>query len=168
MNKQFATQKNPKEKEKKEKIRKIYFAQSFVHVFPSISTILLFFRCANPASASTMVKTNSSIIYSPNSSKDKELINNSSISKRKFTKKQKQKLLLRFENEMSVRNQQFKQSVDNQISLLRIQFNNRLNKILRKFWDVKLQDILQLERELDPNDKLSLFKIIKQLDHQSN
>ncbi|GAV28751.1 hypothetical protein PMKS-002226 [Pichia membranifaciens] len=41
---------------------------------------------------------------------------------------------------------------------------NGLNKILRKFWDMKLEDILNVEREISGNTPLTLFHVIAQLE----
>lgn len=92
-------------------------------------------------------------------------INPKSITKsKKFTRSQKEKIIRRFKEEMAQKEKDFQISVDNEIKLLRMKFNNRRNKILRKFWDVKLEDILNVEREISDNTKLTLFYVIKQLD----
>lgn len=98
-----------------------------------------------------MVKTSPSVTVKPSS-------------KRIFTKQQKEKLIKRFQNELSIREANFKSAIESEISLLHLKFNNRLNKILRKFWDVKLIDILNVERELTKKDHLTLVNIIKQLE----
>lgn len=81
-----------------------------------------------------------------------------------FTKKQKEKLIKRFENEMILKEKEFEESVDNEIKILKLKFQNRLNKILRKFWDVKLEDILNIEREMSHDSQLTLFHIIELLE----
>jgi hypothetical protein len=86
------------------------------------------------------------------------------VTTRIFTKKQKQKLIQRFQNEMIQKEKAFKNSVDNEIKLLRLKFHNRLNKILRKFWDVKLGDVIDIEREMTSQSSLTLFHVIKQLE----
>lgn len=86
------------------------------------------------------------------------------VSKKVFTKQQKQKLILRFEKEMAQKEHDFRSAVDREIKLLRLKFNNRLNKILRKFWDVKLEDILDVEREISSKTPLTLFYVLKQLE----
>lgn len=92
-------------------------------------------------------------------------VNPKSITKqKKFTKSQKEKIIRRFKEEMAQKEKDFQVSVDNEIKILRMKFTNRRNKILRKFWDVKLEDILNVEREISDNTKLTLFYVIKQLD----
>ncbi|GMM46889.1 hypothetical protein DAPK24_034640 [Pichia kluyveri] len=86
--------------------------------------------------------------------------------KRILTKQQKDKIISRLENELKLREIKFMKTVDSEISLLHLKFNNRLNKILRKFWDVKLCDILNIERELTNNDRLTLVSVIKSLEKQ--
>ena len=81
-----------------------------------------------------------------------------------MTKKQKEKIIRRFQNEMAQKEKDFQASVENEVKLLRLKFNNRLNKILRKFWDVKLEDILNVEREISSNTSLTLFHVIAQLE----
>lgn len=85
-------------------------------------------------------------------------------SKSTLTAQQKQKIIERFRKELDEREKQFQADIDNEIKLLRLKFNNRLNKILRKFWDVKIGDILNVERELKSNYPLTLLNVIKQLD----
>jgi hypothetical protein len=85
-------------------------------------------------------------------------------SKATLTAQQKQKIIERFRKELDEREKQFQADIDNEIKLLRLKFNNRLNKILRKFWDVKIGDILNVERELKSNFPLTLLNVIKQLD----
>ena len=85
-------------------------------------------------------------------------------SSRVLTKKQKEKIIRRFQNEMAQKEKDFQASVENEVKLLRLKFNNRLNKILRKFWDVKLEDILNVEREISSNTSLTLFHVIAQLE----
>lgn len=85
-------------------------------------------------------------------------------SKVPLTEQQKQKIITRLRNELDERERKFQADVDNEIKLLRLKFNNRLNKILRKFWDVKLHDILDVERELESGSPLTLVNVIKQLD----
>lgn len=89
-------------------------------------------------------------------------------SQRKYTKSQKEKLLRRFKSEMEQKEKDFQNNVDNEVKLLRLKFNNRLNKILRKFWDVKLEDILNVEREITENTPLTLFHVIQQLQALKN
>lgn len=84
--------------------------------------------------------------------------------RRIFTKRQKQNIIKRFQKEMAQREMAFNDSVNNEVKILRLKFNNRLNKILRKFWDVKLEDILNVERELSSETPLSLFFVLKQLE----
>lgn len=81
-----------------------------------------------------------------------------------FTKSQKEKIIRRFKNEMIQKEKDFQTSVDNEVKMLRLKFNNRLNKILRKFWDVKIEDILNVEREIKDDTRLTLFHVIKQLE----
>jgi len=81
-----------------------------------------------------------------------------------LTKKQKEKIIRRFQNEMAQKEKDFQASVENEVKLLRLKFNNRLNKILRKFWDMKLEDILNVEREISGNTPLTLFHVIAQLE----
>lgn len=80
-----------------------------------------------------------------------------------FTKQHKQKLIERFKAEMRNKEEQYRDSVDREVELLRLKFNNRLNKILRKFWDVKIEDVLKIEREMKNDTPLTLFNVIKQL-----
>lgn len=84
-------------------------------------------------------------------------------SRKVFTKREKELLIKRFKAEMRVKEREFQESVDKEIELLRLKFNNRLNKILRKFWDVKIEDILKIEREMKNDTPLTLFNVIKQL-----
>lgn len=86
------------------------------------------------------------------------------VDKRFFTAKQKEKLIRRFQNEMAQKEKDFRASVDNEIKLLRLKFNNRLNKVLRKFWDVKLEDVLNVEREISGKTPLTLYHIVTQLE----
>lgn len=65
---------------------------------------------------------------------------------------------------MAQKEKDFQNSVENEVKLLRMKFNNRLNKILRKFWDVKLEDVLNVEREISGNTPLTLFHVIAQLE----
>lgn len=85
-------------------------------------------------------------------------------STRVLTRKQKDKIIRRFQNEMAQKEKDFQNSVENEVKLLRMKFNNRLNKILRKFWDVKLEDVLNVEREISGNTPLTLFHVIAQLE----
>lgn len=94
----------------------------------------------------------------------REQISKSKIQPKAFTSKQKEKIIKRFNSEMQQREDEFKANVDKEISLLRLKFKNRLNKILRKFWDVKIEDILNVERELHDEAPLTLLNVIKQLE----
>lgn len=82
---------------------------------------------------------------------------------RVFTKQQKEKLIQRFKIEMENKEREFQDSIDKEIQLLRLKFDNRLNKILRKFWDVKIEDVLKIEREMKNDTPLTLFNVIQQL-----
>ncbi|CAI8496544.1 hypothetical protein CAS74_004528 [Pichia kudriavzevii] len=94
----------------------------------------------------------------------REQTSKSKIQPKAFTSKQKEKIIKRFNSEMQQREDEFKANVDKEISLLRLKFKNRLNKILRKFWDVKIEDILNVERELHDEAPLTLLNVIKQLE----
>lgn len=77
-------------------------------------------------------------------------------------------MIKRFKAEMMNKEREFQESVNKEIELLRLKFNNRLNKILRKFWDVKIEDILKIEREMKSDTPLTLFNVIKQLQEVNN
>ncbi|GMM31018.1 hypothetical protein DAMA08_037630 [Martiniozyma asiatica (nom. inval.)] len=98
------------------------------------------------------------------STRNSESKKNSKQPQRTFTHHQKQRLLLRFSKEAEERSREFDRKVEHEISILRMRFNNRLNKILRKLWDERLETLLSVEREITPQKKLTLFEVLKQLD----
>ncbi|OBA17897.1 uncharacterized protein OGAPODRAFT_7383 [Ogataea polymorpha] len=60
-----------------------------------------------------------------------------------------------------------RQAGDRQAEEISLKVKNRLNKILRKFWDIKIRNILELEREM-PLDQLTLLKVLRQLENPSS
>ncbi|KAG7805775.1 hypothetical protein KL921_005307 [Ogataea angusta] len=81
----------------------------------------------------------------------------------RLSKAHKQRLIQRFRRETARREQLLRQAGDKQAEEISLKVKNRLNKILRKFWDIKIRDILELEREM-PLDQLTLLKVLRQLE----
>ncbi|KAG7867067.1 hypothetical protein KL918_003262 [Ogataea parapolymorpha] len=85
----------------------------------------------------------------------------------RLSKVHKQRLIQRFKRETARREQLLRQAGDRQAEEISLKVKNRLNKILRKFWDIKIRNILELEREM-PLDQLTLLKVLRQLETPSS
>lgn len=91
------------------------------------------------------------------------------ISKQKMlSSSQKKRLVERFKREIESREREFPEIMEKEIEMLKMRFNDRLNKIVRTFWDVKLQDIINVEREISDKDKLTLAQVLTQLKHSKS
>lgn len=90
-------------------------------------------------------------------------VEKSTLKQKKLTTTQKKRLIERFKREIESREREFPQIMEQEIKMLKMRFNDRLNKIVRTFWDVKLQDILNVEREISNKDKLTLAQVLTQL-----
>ncbi|KAG7879489.1 hypothetical protein KL905_003114 [Ogataea polymorpha] len=85
----------------------------------------------------------------------------------RLSKVHKQRLIQRFKRETARRERLLRQAGDRQAEEISLKVKNRLNKILRKFWDIKIRNILELEREM-PLDQLTLLKVLRQLENPSS
>ncbi|KAG7888270.1 hypothetical protein KL936_003482 [Ogataea polymorpha] len=85
----------------------------------------------------------------------------------RLSKVHKQRLIQRFKRETVRRERLLRQAGDRQAEEISLKVKNRLNKILRKFWDIKIRNILELEREM-PLDQLTLLKVLRQLENPSS
>ncbi|KAG7696083.1 hypothetical protein KL930_003109 [Ogataea haglerorum] len=85
----------------------------------------------------------------------------------RLSKVHKQRLIQRFKRETARREQLLRQAGGRQAEEISLKVKNRLNKILRKFWDIKIRDILEVEREM-PLDQLTLLKVLRQLEIPSS
>ncbi|GME95852.1 unnamed protein product [Ambrosiozyma monospora] len=84
---------------------------------------------------------------------------------KRVTKFQKARLIERAKRESELRKTLFKKSIELEKSDIKRRLDNRLNKVVRKFWDVKNHDILNLERELKGLDYItSLASVLRQLE----
>ncbi|GMG19668.1 unnamed protein product [Ambrosiozyma monospora] len=82
---------------------------------------------------------------------------------RKITKLQKARIIERTKQEIEQRKTEFKNSIQSEKSDLKLRLENRLNKILRRFWDFKINDILNLERELKGLNHVTLATVLREL-----
>ncbi|ODV83866.1 hypothetical protein CANARDRAFT_9156 [[Candida] arabinofermentans NRRL YB-2248] len=96
----------------------------------------------------------------------KKQISSITASKR-YTKDQKQKLIDRFTIQFQERERQFIELSEKQSREVNLKLKNRLNKILRKFWDFKINDILNYERENSVDD-VNLITVLKALEEVKN
>lgn len=84
---------------------------------------------------------------------------------KKLSSAQRKRLIERFKREIESREREFPQIMEQEIKMLKMRFNDRLNKVVRTFWDVKLADVLKVERETSDKHKLTLAQVLTQLKH---
>jgi len=70
------------------------------------------------------------------------------VKQRQLTAKQKQKLIERFKAEMEKREKMLEEEGEKEIKQIRRELDGRLKYTLRKFWDFKVGDVLNYEREM--------------------
>lgn len=70
------------------------------------------------------------------------------VKQRQLTAKQKQKLIERFKAEMEKREKMLEEEGEKEIKQIRRELDGRLKYTLRKFWDFKVRDVLNYEREM--------------------
>ncbi|ODV98423.1 hypothetical protein PACTADRAFT_48186 [Pachysolen tannophilus NRRL Y-2460] len=79
---------------------------------------------------------------------------------RRFTKTEKMQLIERFEIHLNNRRNMLINQTKNSPADIENKLRRRLDRVLRKLWDVKMKDVLDLERE----QKVNIVSLIKDVE----
>lgn len=94
------------------------------------------------------------------------MTNNYHVSKPVYTKKQKQILIDRFKEQTAKHVLQMHQRSDELVGMAEQQVLRRLNSVSATLWNVKIKDVLQIERHHKPTVR-NLLRDIKAMEDKS-